>query len=437
MSDYEDGISPDEQDERMRSHCSREGWELVKVVRELDVSGGLPLAKRPGMSEAVQWAETGLADVVMVAYFDRLVREIVVQTEIVSRVEGCGKRVMALDFGDVSHKTAAKWVTSTMMGVVNEYYRRAVGERTTASRARAIAEGRPPFSLPPGLRRVHGPGGKLAGIEPDPATAGIVARAFGMRRDGATYKQIRAWLRDRGVPLSLRGVQQMLTNRIYLGELRHGGFENLRSHEPIVSRPLFNAAQRTEPSRGRYSKSQRVLARLGVLRCGTCDGRMSVATNGAGHVTYACKSMDCDRHAVIAANRVEQYLMDETVRLLADVQGRASGAAKVKEAERRLAEAEENLDNIIETFSGMRREVKSAKRKLAEAEDVRDRAEEDLERLRRELGTDLTVSLPTDRDVLTFDEWRFFIPRAILKAVVTPGRGGFIGDRVRVVERFE
>jgi DNA invertase Pin-like site-specific DNA recombinase len=83
----EDAVSPLEQRERIASTCSRDGLDLVDTFEELDVSGGAQLEQRPGLRRAVRMVEEGEADVVVVAYFDRLVRSLAVQAEVVERVE--------------------------------------------------------------------------------------------------------------------------------------------------------------------------------------------------------------------------------------------------------------------------------------------------------------------------------------------------------------
>src|SRR4051812_8747118 len=66
--------SPAEQRERIRAACDRDNLRLVETIDELDVSGGTPLEKRRGLRAAVEAVEAGNAEVVVAAYFDRLVR---------------------------------------------------------------------------------------------------------------------------------------------------------------------------------------------------------------------------------------------------------------------------------------------------------------------------------------------------------------------------
>jgi DNA invertase Pin-like site-specific DNA recombinase len=71
--------SPAEQLDRIRAACEHDGLRLVETYDELDVSGGKPLEQRPGLSRAVAAIESGAADVIAAAYFDRLFRSLSTQ----------------------------------------------------------------------------------------------------------------------------------------------------------------------------------------------------------------------------------------------------------------------------------------------------------------------------------------------------------------------
>jgi hypothetical protein len=86
-------FSPLEQRERIASACERDGLELVETLEELDVSGGASMTQRHGLRAAVDMVEAGAADVLVVAYFGRLVRSLMVQAEVVDRIEPSGARI--------------------------------------------------------------------------------------------------------------------------------------------------------------------------------------------------------------------------------------------------------------------------------------------------------------------------------------------------------
>src|SRR5436190_8629200 len=92
-------VSPSDQRRRIETACERDRLELVAVHEELDVSGGSPLERRAGMTAALETIESGEAQVLVAAYFDRLVRSLRIQDEIVSRVESAGGQVLAVDVG--------------------------------------------------------------------------------------------------------------------------------------------------------------------------------------------------------------------------------------------------------------------------------------------------------------------------------------------------
>lgn len=121
------------------------------------MSGGAPLDKRPGLSQAVAMVEAGHAQVIVVAYFDRLFRSLEVQAQVAKRVEAAGGMLFAADVGEVRSDTASGWITSSMLGVVAEYHRRTTRERTTEAKRRSVANGRPAVSevavLPAAPRR--------------------------------------------------------------------------------------------------------------------------------------------------------------------------------------------------------------------------------------------------------------------------------------------
>jgi DNA invertase Pin-like site-specific DNA recombinase len=146
--------SPDDQRERIRSACEREGLKLTEVLEEVNVSGGAPLANRPGLSRAVELVESGQVSVVVVAYFDRLFRSLEVQAQAIRRVEDAGGRMLTADSGEINTDTASGWLDATFKGMLAEHQRRVAAERTSFAERRAVAEGVPPFpNVPPGYRR--------------------------------------------------------------------------------------------------------------------------------------------------------------------------------------------------------------------------------------------------------------------------------------------
>jgi site-specific DNA recombinase len=420
--DGERFVSPAEQRERIRTACERDGLKVVDVLEELDVSGGAPLARRPGLSRAVELVEGGEADVVVVAYLDRLVRSLTVQAEVVERIEKAGGAILAVDVGQVTNGTAGQWLSGTLLGAVAEYARRVTAERTADAKRRAVERGVPPFpNIPPGYQQRDD--GRL---EPHPEEAPVIAEAFRRRDLGATIAEVRAYLREHGIERSYHGVQALLGSRLYLGELRFGETVNLSSHPAIVDGATWKRVQKMRLPRGRRPKSDRLLARLGVLRCATCGARMVVGSqtmDGKRYSFYRCPPVgDCPQRVTISADLAEERVVERVHALLDGERGTATIGDEVAEAEHELGLREQELDAAVRAFTGLE-DVEATRERLAELREQRDQARERLADLQAAAGPAVTVSGSGDWNLLTVDERRALIRVLVERAIVAPGRG--------------
>jgi hypothetical protein len=225
-----------------------------------------------------------------------------------------------------------------------------------------------------------------------------------------------------------------------LGELHFGeGMVNLDSHEAVVDQGTWKRAQDVKIPRGRRPRSERLLARLGVLRCATCDARMVVGTSGKGgrYAMYRCPPVgDCPRRVTISADHVEAFVEQETRRLLAGMRGRASAASEVEAAIRELERRQDELDAAtrIALGAGIAGE-EAALQRLTELREARDGAQERVEELSAMLdASSLVLDPERDWGLLTLDERRALIRAVVARAVVSPGRGP---DRVTIEPRSE
>ena len=183
-----------------------------------------------------------------------------------------------------------------------------------------------------------------------PELAPVVREVFQRRDRGAPIVELQAFLLERGIERSVAGVASMLRSRMYLGEIHFGELHNPRAHEPIVKdRGLFERVQRRTVSRGRQAKSDRLLARLGVLRCGTCGSRM-VINSYSGNYRCGDTSADrCRRRAAVKADRVEEIVLNaiRAYSATADAPRRASHRQQIREADEAIERANTDLDDTI------------------------------------------------------------------------------------------
>jgi site-specific DNA recombinase len=419
-------VSSDQQRERIEAACDRDGGRLIDVHEEMDVKGDTPIEERAGLRAAIEAVETGKADVIVAAYFDRLFRSLSTQAEVIDRVEGAGGRVLAVDVGQVTSASAGQWLSGTMLGAVSEYFKRSIKERSAEGQSRAVARGATPWArVPLGYTRLED-----GTLTPEPKTVPIVRRAFEMRVAGESVTQIRNMLKSHDIERSHRGVQVMLANRIYLGELHFGKLVNLTACEPIIERELFDRVQRMVIPRGPKPKSTRLLARLGVLRCGSCGARLGAMKlpKQDDYPIYRCPSTsDCDHHVTISAVIAERVVVEATRAALRDTEGRADAQANARQAHEDLAVAEAARDAAISAFDGLG-DLQATKDRLAQLQAAVDDAQERVARL-GDTETALTINGDRDWDLLTADERRALIRATVERASVRPGRGP---DRIAI-----
>lgn len=417
--DGESFASPQEQRDRIEAACDRDGLTLLAIHEELDVSGGKPIDGRPGLSRAVAAIESGDAEVVVAAYFDRLFRSLTTQHEVLERVERAGGQVLAVDVGQVTNESAGQWLSATMLGAVSEYYRRSMRDRSHEAQQRAIRRGVVPWpNIPPGY--VRGDDGRLV---VDDKNSAVVRRAFAMRAAGARISDVRAHLHANSILLSYHGTQAMLTSRIYLGEIHFGDYEpNMAAHEAIIDRGVWDQVQQVIVPRGPRAKSERLLARLAVLRCATCGSRLVVGTQTQNHRLYPfyrCGRVraDCPRRVTISAVVVEEIVAAAVRASIADIEESASIES---EPELLLERAQADLDAAIRNLAVVKDEP-SAHQELIRLRDARDDAAA-LASRSKSMFT-LTINGSTDWDRLSLDGQRALIKATVDRVVVSPGRG--------------
>ena len=123
----------------------------------------------------------------------------------------------------------------------------------------AIKQGKVPMRLIPGLRRAGD--GKYRAC---PKHEAVPTKAFKLRLGGATIQVVRAHLAAHGIQRSYNGTKSLLRSPQAMGEVVYRGH---RFPAPsLIDRETWRQVQRIKVPRGRKPKSERLLARQGVLR---------------------------------------------------------------------------------------------------------------------------------------------------------------------------
>jgi DNA invertase Pin-like site-specific DNA recombinase len=164
--------------------CSKRGWELLHVVR--DVENGHPKGlERPGLQYALDRVAQGEASCLIVSELERLSRSAADLGQIVEWLVERDCRLVAIDVRLDTGSSAGQLTARTLVSV-GQWEGRRIGEQTrkglAAARARRGKTGRPAVEDVPHLKQ----------------------RIAGMREEGMTLQAIADALNAEGVP-TLRG----------------------------------------------------------------------------------------------------------------------------------------------------------------------------------------------------------------------------------------
>jgi DNA invertase Pin-like site-specific DNA recombinase len=418
---------------------AQRGARIVFMEPELSVSGGKQISERPALQAAIEGVEAGEYDGIVVAYLSRLTRSRS-GVEIWDRVEGAGGHV---------HCAQENLDTSTPSGrfIRDIHLANAVREREEhvdrfAERRRKTVEAGVwrQRQTPRGLT-FKGPAnedgkflGKARQLVPGP-DANEVRQAFRDRGRGVSISEL-----ARRLKMTPTGVRKMLSNRVYLGELRDGTNVNPKAHKALVTVEVFEKAQRDIPRPARRIESQDPALLADLVRCAGCGHRMTRKT--AATVLYACRATHgaehCPAPAAIYQETLDQYVTPIALAELDRLRVSSSDGRSVQDAEAGVEAAERELGALLKTVTAAGLDERDFAGELRERKAA---IEEARERLRVERARRPGLSLSGARGSKVWKSLngaeRNMLLRGLLKAVVVQragkGRRVPIEDRVRVL----
>jgi hypothetical protein len=205
--------------------------------------------------------------------------------------------------------------------------------------------------------------------------------------------------------------------------------------------------QRRTVSRGGQAKSERLLARLGVLRCGTCGSRMVINSDSGSYRRGDTSADRCRRRAAVKADRVEEMVLD-AVREYSATAGahrRNSRRQQIREADEDIERAKADLDDTIRQLGELGLLGRPASQETLEKLTT---ALDDAHSVRARLGEggESDVIGPDDIDKLRepakrLAAWRRLITDTVESVTVAPamtadGRRSRLWDPRRIEIRF-
>jgi site-specific DNA recombinase len=175
--------SPDVQREACERKADSDGYTVVEVIHEEDVSGGN--AERKGYRRAIQMIETGKAEAIIVYNIWRFSRSVVDGGKDIDRITKAGGDLLSCA-NDIGDNTAAGRFQRNVFLAMGQMYREQATENFATAQTDAINRGLYTASrIPFGYLRNE----DTKKLEVVPEQAGVVKKLFEMRAEGQSLAQ--------------------------------------------------------------------------------------------------------------------------------------------------------------------------------------------------------------------------------------------------------
>ena len=188
----DEGVSLDAQRAKIEAWCLANDYDLTNVFCDEGISG--TKSDRDGVLAAM--AEAGKGTALVVYSLSRLTRSTTDLITFAEQVEKQGADLISLS-EKIDTTTAAGKMVFRMMGVLNEFERDQVSERTKAALAHKKANNQVYNHTPYGYSR------NGENLQKDDAEAAVAAQAVKLYQSGQTMRAIARHLNDLGIPTKL------------------------------------------------------------------------------------------------------------------------------------------------------------------------------------------------------------------------------------------
>jgi hypothetical protein len=256
------------------------------------------------------------------ASVDRFGRSLLHGIATIDRIEKAGGAFFAVGDGLDSTTDTGRMVLEIMLSIA-DHYRRQTRASWEVSVRKAVARGVFVGSqVPVGYRKT-----RAGRLRLDSEVAPTVSEVFERRAAGETLASLGRLLEAHGVRTAYGNpgwlpetVRRVLSNRVYLGEIRHGRAVREHAHQPITDETTWQAAQ--HPRRPVPPKGSREVLLAGLVRCASCGRKMHpYAKLNDEHYYYGCTRYfaagNCPGPAYIAHLPLEVCVEDVVLDLLA------------------------------------------------------------------------------------------------------------------------
>ncbi len=349
----------------LQEYAHRERIEIVKVFTEAKS------AKKPGrdgFAKMINFIETSKEQIGILSWHpDRLARNSVDGGKIIYLVDI--NRIASLRFPQFWFEPTpqGKFMLQVAFGQ-SKYFSDNLVENVKRGIRQKIRRGEWLTLAPMGYVNNY----KTKNIEPHAVYSKVIKRAFTAYATGkytliglADFLADHGLCQKKGTPLAKCSVVKMLTNRAYLGFIKHRGEWHDGTFEPILSPTLFEAVQKILSARRRpyHSKLRHPFPFTQFMTCGECGCAITAqyATNRYGviYTYYRCTK----KNGVCAQPYIQQNLLAEKLETL--LQSVSLPREEIENMERQISAWEsESISSRGSVAQNLKTKLSETKEKL-------------------------------------------------------------------------
>ena len=176
---------------------------------------------------------------------------------------------------------------------------------------------------------------------------------------GVSWAKLAAWASEQGYEMTDPGVNYLIHNPTYLGQIRSGDEVREGTHEAIVLESLWKRCQEKQQRSARPGILTRTYLLQGLTFCDSCGRALYLSSgrkrNGKVSAFYYCRNRKCTERAYARAQELGDHVVDQAFEPMREggleaqwilVRAGENGEP-LAEAENELAEAKANLDEWL------------------------------------------------------------------------------------------
>jgi site-specific DNA recombinase len=297
-----EGVSLDEQQERLKAYCRALGWK-EEIVLFVDDGYSAKNLDRPHLSKLLKAVEKGTVSKILVTKLDRISRRLLDLLRLIDVFHDQDVSFVSIS-ESFDTNTPSGRLTLQVLGAVAEFERERIRERVFENMYHAANQGKWLTQSPYGY--------KLENKELiiDENEEKIVKKVFHFYlNEGIGFRGIAKKLNEDGIPSkqnkewSIRSIKLMLTNPVYKGTLVWNRIDSgkkkrqLKEKEEwviledalpvIIDKDMWERVQIKMNSKQIASRAKTSPHLLGgLLKCGRCGSGMSIGWSGSKNNRY-------------------------------------------------------------------------------------------------------------------------------------------------------